>query len=107
MGRLANQMFQYAALKGLAKNIGTDACIPYYTQAVDDGIGNMLRTELFDSFNLRVKVGLLNNGHSPVVQERYFHFDEELFSMCPDHISIQGYFQKKVQYPKRLTMLVQ
>jgi len=93
MGRLANQMFQYAALKGLAKNAGTDACIPYYAQAVDDGIGNMLKTELFDSFDLKVNVGLLNNGHAPVVQERYFHFDEELFRMCPDHVSIQGYFQ--------------
>ena len=68
MGRLGNQMFQYAALKGLAKNIGTDICIPHYTQAVDDGIGNMLRTELFDSFDLRVNIGLLNNGHAPVVR---------------------------------------
>ena len=93
MGRLGNQMFQYAALKGLAKNIGTDICIPHYTQAVDDGIGNMLRTELFDSFDLRVNIGLLNNGHAPVVNERFFHFDEELFAMCPDHVSLQGYFQ--------------
>lgn len=93
MGRLGNQMFQYAALKGLAKNIGTDICIPHYTQAVDDGIGNMLRTELFDSFDLRVNVGLLNNGHAPVVNERFFHFDEELFALCPDHVSLQGYFQ--------------
>lgn len=93
MGRLGNQMFQYAALKGLAKNIGTDICIPYYTEAVDDGIGNMLRTELFDSFDLRVNIGLLNNGHAPVVNERFFHFDEELFALCPDHVSLQGYFQ--------------
>jgi hypothetical protein len=93
MGRLANQMFQYASLKGIAKNIGADIIIPNHTQAVDDGIGNMLRTELFDSFDLRVNVGLLNNGHSPVVQERFFHFDGELFRMCPDHVSLQGYFQ--------------
>ena len=60
---------------------------------MDDGIGNMLRTELFDSFDLPVKVSLLNNGHAPTVQERFFHFDEELFAMCPDHVSLQGYFQ--------------
>ena len=54
MGRLCNQMFQYAALKGIARNTGVDCCIPHYTQAVDDGIGNMLRTELFDSFDLDV-----------------------------------------------------
>ena len=93
MGRLCNQMFQYAALKGIARNTGVDCCIPHYTQAVDDGIGNMLRTELFDSFDLDVKVGLLNNGHAPVVNERHFHFDEELFRMCPDHVDLRGYFQ--------------
>ena len=82
MGRLANQMFQYASLKGIARNVGTDICIPYYKDAVDDGIGNMLRTELFDSFDLPVKVALLNNGHAPTVQERFFHFDEELYAMC-------------------------
>ena len=93
MGRLANQMFQYASLKGIAKNIGVDFCIPYYEEAVDDGIGNMLRSELFDSFDIPVMCGLLNNGHAPVVHERYFHFDDELFRMCPDHVSIRGYFQ--------------
>jgi hypothetical protein len=55
----------------------------------------MLRTELFDSFNLKVKTGLLNNGHAPVVQERFFHFDQELFDHCPDHVSLQGYFQSE------------
>jgi len=93
MGRLANQMFQYASLKGIARNVGADICIPNHSQSVDDGIGNKLRTELFDSFDLRVDVGLLNNGHAPTVQERQFHFDEELFKMCPDHVSLQGYFQ--------------
>ena len=93
MGRLCNQMFQYASLKGLARKIGSDIIIPNYETAVDDGIGNMLRTELFDSFDLNVQTGLLNNGHAPVVQERFFHFDEELFNHCPDHVSLQGYFQ--------------
>ena len=95
MGRFANQMFQYASLKGIARNVGVDICIPNHTQAVDDGIGNKLRTELFDSFDLRVNIGLLNNGHAPVVKERFFHFDEELFSMCPDHVNLQGYFQSE------------
>ena len=76
MGRLCNQMFQYASLKGLARKIGADIIIPNYETAVDDGIGNMLRTELFDSFDINVQTGLLNNGHAPVVQERFFHFDE-------------------------------
>ena len=93
MGRLANQMFQYASLKGISRNVGADFCIPYYKDAVDDGIGNKLRSELFDSFDLKVNIGVLNNGHAPVVKERFFHFDEELFSLCPDHVSLQGFFQ--------------
>ena len=106
MGRLCNQMFQYAALRGLSSKSGAEICIPYYQDAVDDGIGNMLRTELFDSFNLNVKTGLLNNGHAPVVQERFFHFDQELFDNCPDHVSLQGYFQtekyfKHIEYQIR------
>ncbi len=38
MGRLCNQMFQYASLKGLARKIGTEIIIPNYEQAVDDGM---------------------------------------------------------------------
>jgi len=93
MGRFANQMFQYASLKGIAKNVGADYCIPYHKESINDGIGNKLRTELFDSFDLKVNIGVLNNGHAPVVNERFFHFDEELFKLCPDHVSLQGYFQ--------------
>ena len=65
MGRLGNQMFQYAALKGLARNNGADITIPYYPDAVDDGMGNMLRTELFDSFDLKVNTCLLYTSPSP------------------------------------------
>ena len=32
MGRLCNQMFQYAALRGLSSKIGAEICIPYYQQ---------------------------------------------------------------------------
>ena len=67
MGRLANQMFQYASLKGIARNTGAEIIIPNHTEAVNDGIGNMLRTELFDSFDLDVKVGLLNFGLMPLI----------------------------------------
>ncbi len=99
LGRLANQMFQYASLKGIARNVGAEICIPYYKNAVDDGFGNLLRTELFDGFEMSTlgsnQIGFLNNGHAPVVQERFFHFDEELFKLCPDHVSLHGFFQSE------------
>ena len=67
-----------------------DISIPYHAQAVDDGIGNMLRTELFDSFVLNTYVDFLN---APTLNERFYHFDEELFNGCPDNVTLQGYFQ--------------
>ena len=90
MGRLANQMFQYASLKGIAKKHGYEYMISYHADAVNDGIGNMLRTELFDSFDLNVRTGIFN---APVVGERQHNFDQELFDKCPDNVVLQGYFQ--------------
>lgn len=90
MGRLANQMFQYASLKGIAKNNGYEYMISYHADAVNDGIGNMLRTELFDLFDLDVCIGIFN---APVVCEKQHNFDQELFDTCPDNIVLQGYFQ--------------
>ena len=46
LGRIGNQMFQYAALRGIAANTGVQYCFPFYQQAVDTGDGNMLRTEI-------------------------------------------------------------
>ena len=53
MGQLGNQMFQYAALKGIAKNRGLDYIIPNHDEAVKDGLGNILRIELFELFNIQ------------------------------------------------------
>ncbi len=90
MGRLANQMFQYASLKGIARHHGYDYMISYHSDFMDDGIGNMLRTELFDSFDLKVRTGIYE---APTLAERHFHFDKELFDQCPDDVVLQGYFQ--------------
>ena len=90
MGRLANQMFQYASLKGIATHHGYDYMIAYHPDAVDDGIGNMLRTELFDSFDLKVRTGLFN---APTLSERVHNFDQQFFDECPDNVTLQGYFQ--------------
>ena len=42
MGQLGNQMFQYAALKGIANWKGYEYVFPNHDQVMDDGIGNKL-----------------------------------------------------------------
>lgn len=91
MGRLGNQMFQYAALKGIARNRNFEFCVPYHPEYVDDGIGNMLRSELFDCFD--VKVDNINIIQSSYINEPHFHFSEDLFNNCPDNVSLVGFFQ--------------
>lgn len=89
LGRLGNQMFQYASLKGIARNNGLEICIPQLTPKRTSK--HTYGTELFAVFDLDVKIGLLNNVRT--VSEKHFHFDKELFDTCPDNVSLRGYFQ--------------
>ena len=108
MGRYCNQMSQYAALKGIASNMGYDYCIPLNADPVDDGIGNMQYNELFDSFDLsHVKIGIIEPSYmsndSPLqrqaremnmyITETKHSFNEDIFNDCPDNVTLKGYFQ--------------
>jgi hypothetical protein len=54
MGQLGNQMFQYAAVKGVADIAGYEFTIPKITPAkIKDNLGNILRIELFDVFDIQ------------------------------------------------------
>lgn len=98
LGRLGNQMFQYAALRGIAANNGYNFCLPHYEQPVNDGLGNYLRTVLFEPFKM-VNVKSLNNqtidSKRPTLHESSFSFDEKLFNECPDWTNIHGFFQSE------------
>lgn len=91
LGRLGNQMFQFAGLKGIARNRGFEFCIPYYSDEVNDGIGNMLKTELFNAFDLQVDK--ISHIDAPIEKEPHFHFSEEHFNNCPDNVSLFGFYQ--------------
>ena len=90
MGQLGNQMFQYASLKGIARNRGFDYMVAKNDDVVVDSLGNRLYTELFNPFNINVKTGMLNGDY---VQEPHFQFSEDLFNNCPDNTSLIGYYQ--------------
>ena len=89
-GQLGNQMFQYAATKGIAVNRGFDMCIPDHDEVFHDGIGNFLKIELDNPFTIQCQRGMIGGS---VVQEHRFHFNEELFHECPDNVSLYGFFQ--------------
>ena len=92
LGRLANQMFQYASLKGIATHCGYDFCIPpgeVFGQN-DPNVNKDLN--LYDVFDLhnRNNVRLTQNQ---IITEKMYTFDEELFNNCKDNIDLLGYFQ--------------
>ena len=90
LGQLGNQMFQYAALKGIANKRGYDFCLPKHDEVFHDGLGNRLKIELYNPFTLDVNHGIIGKD---VVQETGFEFRPDFFDKCPDNVSLYGFFQ--------------
>ena len=90
LGQLGNQMFQYAATKGIATHLGYDFMIPDHDEIFDDGIGNKLRIELDGPFTIDCKRGMMSTRD---VREPGFEFSQKLFDRCPDNVNLFGFFQ--------------
>ena len=86
-GRLGNQMFQYAGLRGIAANRGYDWLIPRPESYGDSNYG------LFDCFEMG-SVEEKNFGQLNVqsIVTGQFHFSKEFFDGCPDNINLHDYF---------------
>ena len=87
LGQLGNQMFQYAALKGIATNRNYSFIVPCYPDPVVDALGNHLRTEIFDAFELR------DCSHGTVQTETYiqepgFEYSKAFMEQCLSLIHI-------------------
>ena len=105
LGRLGNQMFQFAALKGIARNRGYEYCIPpsqmqgewkdhhQYYNAVGTGSAQHQLLQPFKLNNTNQPNLQFIDQDRPVVQEGSFTFNEDLFNNCPDWVTIQGFFQ--------------
>jgi hypothetical protein len=93
MGRLGNQMFQFAALKGIARHRGFEYCFPP-TQNKNEWTDH----QLFNPFKLasttQLNVQCIDVAR-PIVVEGRFSFNEKFFNECPDWVSIQGFFQSE------------
>lgn len=91
LGRLGNQMFEYAALRGISAHHGYEWSIPPFHLK---GIENYSLHECFKLESVTDKnVGIYDNFK--YIGERFFHFDEELFENCPDNVSLHGFFQSE------------
>ena len=86
-GRLGNQMFQYAALRGIAANRGFNWLIPPPNSYGDSNYG------LFDCFTMESvcesNFGILN---AQSISTGEFHFVQEFFDGCPDNVNLHDYF---------------
>ena len=93
LGRLANQMFQYASLKGVARNRGYDFSIP--PQQVFGQHDTLVRSSELNIYCVfdNIKNNNIQAARNPVLQERMHEFDEELFRSCPDNVDFFGYYQ--------------
>jgi hypothetical protein len=91
LGRLGNQMFEYAALRGIAAKNNYDWCIPPFSVT---GIENYSLHECF-------KLESVTEDRQDIredflhLKERYFHYDQELYENCPDNVSLYGFFQSE------------
>tara|TARA_R110000868_G_scaffold350492_1_gene611689 strand:- start:1544 stop:2395 length:852 start_codon:yes stop_codon:yes gene_type:complete len=87
-GRLGNQMFQYAALRGIAANRNFEWKIPPPSYNHNSNYG------LFDCFEMS-SVSSDNLGFVPYsdIEEGTHAFDEQIYNNCSDNSNLLGFFQ--------------
>ena len=84
-GRLGNQIFQYAFMKGISSRCNLEWMIPDSEADRYDNYG------LFDCFELPgCKTGEVNY---PTIECRDTLFNEELFNSCKDNVNYSGTYQ--------------
>ena len=109
-GRLGNQMFQYAALRGIAANREFDWCIPDKdTSSITDYCIQLpfkmphLKESNIGTLNKNIgdqqrhSFGSLapSNPQTKNRIEKSFEFDQDLFNNVEDNTNIDGFFQSE------------
>ena len=91
-GRFGNQMFQYAATRGIAAKRGYDWCIPDGPRTDEEFVDEENQHKLFMAFKMD-GAKVVKDYPAPYEQEGSFTFDHRLFLYCKDNINLYGYFQ--------------
>ena len=87
-GRFGNQMFQYAALLGIASRHGYEFCVPPSTAQ------DLWREhQLFQAFYLPSLKVIGCQRDANTIEEASFAYDLSLAQSCPDNVDLRGYFQ--------------
>ena len=93
-GRFGNQMFQYAATRGVAAWKGYEWCIPDGPKTDEEFEDEENQHKLFMAFKLP-NAKIVKDHPAPYKQEASFTFDEDLFNNCEDNVNLYGYFQSE------------
>ena len=91
-GRLGNQMFQYASMRGIAAARGYDWVVP---PADYDHTANYALFETFNMSTVKPKnIGFVG-GKMPhtIITETDHCFSQDFFNECPDNSTLEGFFQ--------------
>ena len=87
-GRLGNQMFQYASMRGIASARGYDWVVP------PEDYDHTANYALFETFNMStVKPKNIGFVRGQMVQENDHCFSQDFFDECPDNSTLEGFFQ--------------
>ena len=93
LGRLGNQMFQVASLRGIASNNNYNYAIPPSKNKNEWTDHQLFNPFVFEGVNpLNIQ---FIDFQRPQVEEASFSFDEKLFNDCPDWVSLVGFFQSE------------
>ena len=90
LGRLGNQLFQYAALKGLASKNGYEVKIPNPQTMIWHG-----QVSLLDKFNIECEYATqddMNTLQNLYEEPTWQKYDDKFFNV-PDNTTLEGFFQ--------------
>ena len=100
MGRLGNQMFQYASLVGIAENNNLNFCISDYSQLTWDNYETDIVNKKYHQLQHCFEMKSLNKNNFGRIDGKNYdvfwenkNFDEILYYNCPDNINIRGYLE--------------
>ena len=86
-------MFQYASLKGIARNRGYDYSIP--PEEVFGQHDPLVKNSQLNIYNVfeNISENNIQISKNPILAERMHEFDRQLFDSCPDNVDLYGYYQ--------------